>query len=66
VHVRHHGRLFRASLPITFRRRAPCNFVIHVYHQVDLDRVWKTATDDIAELIRALTPLLPPIVTNPD
>ena len=34
--------------------------LIHDYTDVDLDEVWRTLTEDVPELIRLLTPLVPP------
>ena len=34
--------------------------LIHTYDTVDLDEVWKTANDDIPELLSKIQPLLPP------
>lgn len=36
------------------------NVVVHDYFQVDVHRVWKIASRDIPELIKALEPLVPP------
>jgi uncharacterized protein with HEPN domain len=36
------------------------NRLIHVYYDVDLDRVWDTITDDPPPLITALEKILPP------
>ena len=33
--------------------------LIHDYTDVDLDEVWRTLTEDVPELIRLLTPLVP-------
>ena len=35
------------------------NRLIHVYFDIDLDRVWDTLTDDLPGLIRELEKLLP-------
>ena len=36
------------------------NRLIHDYKKIDLDEVWKTLQTDIPELIRLITPLIPP------
>jgi uncharacterized protein with HEPN domain len=33
--------------------------LIHAYDSVDMDEVWKTATDDIPNLLKTIQPLLP-------
>jgi len=35
------------------------NYLIHVYHRVDLDQVWDTATQDVPDLLAKIEPLLP-------
>lgn len=35
------------------------NKIIHEYNSVDLEAVWQVVSDDIDELISAITPLLP-------
>jgi len=34
--------------------------LIHAYDQVDLNEVWRVATQDISELIKQIEPLVPP------
>lgn len=36
------------------------DFVVHVYDQVDLNRIWQTAVEHVPPLIPRLEPLLPP------
>ena len=36
------------------------NFYIHVYDQIDYDRVWYTATHTVPTIQRAIVKLLPP------
>jgi len=36
------------------------DILIHAYAAVDLDEVWKAATEDVPRLIAAIEPLVPP------
>ncbi len=36
------------------------NRLIHVYYDIDLDRVWDTITDDLPTLVTALKKIVPP------
>lgn len=36
------------------------DILIHAYDTVDLDEVWKTATNDVPDLLSKIRPLLPP------
>lgn len=36
------------------------NRLIHVYYDIDLDRVWDTITDDLPPLVAALKKIVPP------
>lgn len=61
-------RVAEVPWPEVIRMR---NILVHVYWGVDLDRVWKTATDDLPPLIAALEAALrgwpqePPIPPPP-
>ena len=54
---------FRDAHPdIPWRRMAGMrDRLIHDYRQVDLDIVWRTATEMIPDLIRQVEPLVPPM-----
>ena len=36
------------------------NRLVHVYFDIDLDRVWETVTDDLPELMARIDEALPP------
>lgn len=40
------------------------DFLIHVYDQVDMKRVWEVATGSVPDLIDFIVPLLPPDETG--
>jgi uncharacterized protein with HEPN domain len=51
-------RTLHAELPWT-KIAGMRDYLVHVYHRVDLDQVWDTATNDIPDLLAKIQPLLP-------
>lgn len=37
------------------------NVLAHEYGEIKADRIWRIASEDVAELVRKLQPLIPPI-----
>ncbi len=54
---------FRETYPEIALRRiiAQRNVIAHEYGDIQLDRIWRVATERVPDLIRLLEPLIPPL-----